>query len=199
MTVTLPDIDFRRIRPHNGSRDGGFEELCCQLAALDVESAAGTFIRKGLGADAGVECFHRQTSGREVGWQAKYFVKLGAPQVTQLDDSIATAIKRHPALTRYIVCLPIDLRDQRRGKTRSELDRWQAWLAKWKRRTRRGRRYGAVRIELWNRSRLVAQLTKTDPQSAGRLLYWFDELLFTPAWFRQKFEHARLTLAACRT
>lgn len=45
------NIDWSAIRPLNGSRADGFEELCAQLAR--AESPAGTcFVRKGV-PDAG--------------------------------------------------------------------------------------------------------------------------------------------------
>lgn len=50
--MALPDIDFKGIREHAGSRDRGFEELCCQLAAL-LPRSGGEFLCKGPGADAG--------------------------------------------------------------------------------------------------------------------------------------------------
>lgn len=43
------------IRALNGSQHYAFEELCCQLASLEPLMPGVSFIRKGLGADAGVE------------------------------------------------------------------------------------------------------------------------------------------------
>lgn len=54
--MSLPDIIFENIRPYDGSRYSGFEELCSQLASLE-SSPEYEFYRKGRGADAGVECF----------------------------------------------------------------------------------------------------------------------------------------------
>jgi hypothetical protein len=34
--VPLPNIRFQDIRPYEGSQNTGFEELCCQLAALET-------------------------------------------------------------------------------------------------------------------------------------------------------------------
>jgi hypothetical protein len=55
--MSLPDIDFFKIRLHRGSQDNAFEEFCCQLAALEPLPAGAMHYRKGPGADAGVECF----------------------------------------------------------------------------------------------------------------------------------------------
>ena len=73
--MSTPVIDWKAIRPLNGSRAKGFEELCAQLARS--ESPDGTrFERKGT-PDAGVECYTILSDGGEWGWQAKYFDSLG--------------------------------------------------------------------------------------------------------------------------
>ncbi len=190
--MPLPEIDFRRIRPHRGSQHHGFEELCCQIASLEPRSASDVFYRKGLGADAGVECFVRHVAGHETGWQAKWFFMFGDNQVAQLDKSIRQALAKHPRLKNYIVCLPIDLRDARRGRGRSELERWRAWARKWE---GRARRHGqSVSIELWGATLLAQRLTKNSPLYAGRVRYWFDDTCLDEEWFRQRFAESRASL-----
>ena len=78
-TVNMPSptIDFHSIRPHHGSQQTGFEEMVCQLAALEAADDA-PFHRKGAGADAGLECYRVEADGSETGWQAKYFFKFGS-------------------------------------------------------------------------------------------------------------------------
>lgn len=76
--MSSPDIRFDQIREHEGSRDRAFEELCCQLAALDPHPVGSVFYRKGRGRDAGLECFLRRSDGSEIGWQAKYHWKMDA-------------------------------------------------------------------------------------------------------------------------
>jgi hypothetical protein len=186
------EIDFQRIRLFGGSRQHGFEELCCQLASLELRPAGAVFYRKGLGADAGVECFLREADGAETGWQAKYFFGLGASQISQLDESINQAMTKHPRLDRYVVCIPFDLTDARVGQAKTELQRWQAWVRKWKGRASEKRR--KLTIELWSKSDFVEHLTRDDAQYAGRLAYWFDETVLTPAWFRERFENAKASL-----
>jgi site-specific DNA recombinase len=82
--MALPDINFQKIRAHRGSQDHGFEELCCQIASLEPRPASDTFYRKGIGADAGVECFAKHADQTETGWQVKWFWTFGASQITQL-------------------------------------------------------------------------------------------------------------------
>lgn len=127
------DLDFRTIRNHDSSQDAGFEELICQLAHLEVPENAKRFVRKdGAGVDAGVECFWILERGDEIAWQAKYFLEpLTTSQWSDISESVETAIKKHPKLTKYYICLPRDLNDSRkRGKhgkqVNSSLDIWDS-------------------------------------------------------------------------
>ncbi|WP_449472566.1 hypothetical protein [Sphingobium chungangianum] len=184
-----PTIDFRVIRPHHGSQHGGFEELTCQLAALENPSNA-PFHRKGAGADAGLECYRVEANGSETGWQAKYFFALGSGEASQLTDSFTRAIDRHPRLAHFIVCLPFNLSDGRIDGRTSERDRWDAWVE-----ARTSAIFPrVVTIELWDETQLIERLSRTDPRHAGRRQYWFDTLHFAPQWFRTRFQITRETL-----
>ncbi len=190
--MTSPSIDFRKIRPHHGSQDHGFEELCCQVVSLESRPASAVFYRKGLGADAGVECLVKYEDGSETGWQAKWFSTLGASQISQLDKSIKQALAKHWKLKRYIVCLPFNLRDARTGKSQSEQQRWDAWVKKWKDYARKDHR--SISIDLWDATLLIQRLTRNDPLHAGRLSYWFDQTTFDSFWFKQRFAAAKASL-----
>ncbi|OHV81302.1 ATP-binding protein [Ensifer sp. LCM 4579] len=188
------EIDYARIRPYGGSRDRGFEELVCQLASLEPHEPAAVFHRKGIGADGGVECFVRRPDRTETGWQAKYFFGLGAAQIGQLDKSIEQALEKHPRLNRFIVALPFDLKDARIGKKQTELQRWEAWTARWKGEAAKTGR--SLEFELWGASQLTERLSRNMPLYRGRAVFWFDETILTPLWFRQRFEMARAALGA---
>lgn len=172
--------DLLQIKALNGSQHFSFEELCCQLAALDPRPSDATFLRKGPGADAGVECYVRYSDGSETGWQAKFFDELGSSQLAQLTESFNQAIAKHPRLNRYFVCLPIDLKDGRVGKGKTEGQRWADW-----RKTRlaelRGR---SVDVQLLQATDLRERLYRNDPNYAGRMLFFFDERHLTPSWFQ---------------
>lgn len=193
-TVALPDIAFDKIRPHEGSRNGGFEELCAQLAALEPASASTSFFRKGRGGDAGVECFERRSDGTERGWQAKYLFSWDQSLSSQLSKSIRVALDKHPKLTDYVVCLPFDLPDVRPDKGQSAAQKWEAWKAKWeKTASEEGR---ALSISLWDKSGFSRRLAAEDPAYAGRLLYWFGTESLTTSWFEQQFGKAKAGLGS---
>jgi hypothetical protein len=181
MTLTL---DWKAVRPLDGSSASGFEELCSQLAR--VESPHGSrFERKGT-PDAGVECYTVLGDGSEWGWQAKYFDGLGDSQWSQLDDSVKTALEKHPLLVRYFICIPLDRPDGRIPGRQSAKERWDVHVTKWSGwATGRGM---AVEFIYWGRHELLERLSLT--QHAGRLKFWFDVHGFDGAWFQARLEEA---------
>ena len=184
--------DLLKIRAINGSQHFAFEELCCQLAALDPRPSNAKFIRKGPGADAGVECYVRYADGSEAGWQAKFFDGFGNSQLTQLTESFNQAIAKHPRLTCYFVCLPIDLKDGRVGRGKSEGQRWNDWCD-----ARLAELSGrSVDIQLLQATDLRERLYRNDPNYAGRMLFFFDEHHLTPSWFQTHFKSSCNILGA---
>lgn len=186
--------DLLKIRALNGSQHYAFEELCCQLASLEPKQLGTSFIRKGSGADAGVECFLLHADNTETGWQAKFFDCFKSVQASQLTESFTHAIEKHPRLTRYIVCLPIDLKDGRTGKEKSEGQRWRDWKSsRLKEVTKLGR---LMEIELWQATNIRERLYRQDPYYSGRMQFFFDEQHFSTDWFNRKFCIARDALGA---
>lgn len=123
------NLKWNDIRALDGSQNNGFEELCTQLARCHVP-ADSKFQRKGT-PDAGVECFAVFPDGSEWGWQAKYFDKMDDTQWSQLDKSVSSALEKHPRLTRYVVCVPLDLPDGRQAGKKSAMERWNERVEKW--------------------------------------------------------------------
>ena len=192
--MSLPDINFENIRPVDGSRHAGFEEMCCQLASMEPEASGENCHRKGHGGDAGVECYRRRADGTEVGWQAKYLFHWSNSLKTQLDRSIRTALNKHPQLVEYVVCLPFDLSDSRTRKGKTAREKWDAWCAKWKKFAAEQKR--DLTITLWGRSGLSTRLAREDPAYSGLLLYWFSRETLTAAWFKEQFGKARDSLGS---
>ena len=168
-------LDWKNIRPLNGGRDKGFEELCAQLARAERPSGS-TFVRKGT-PDAGVECYAVLRDGNEWGWQSKYFHKLGDSQWSQIDRSIRTALKKHPKLVRYFVCVPVDRADTRIEGRKSAKERWNDHVTKWS-------SWAAdlgmtVEFVYWGSHELLERLAR--PVHIGRLRFWFDVRRFDAA------------------
>lgn len=189
--MALPDINFENIRAHEGSLNSGFEELCTQLALLETPVQS-QFYRKGRGADAGVECYQKNLNGAEIGWQAKYLFNWDSNLESQLNDSIKTALAKHPQLIEYVVCLPFNLSDSRQGRGKSALDKWIAWKEKWiKHALDQGR---TLTISFWGKSELISRLSIDNAACGGRILYWFSKESLTHNWFVQQFERSKAAL-----
>ena len=180
----MTTIDWRAIRPYKGSRSRGFQQLCVELA-MGEKSQNANFRIPG-DPDGGVDCYEILEDGAERGWQAKYFESLGDSQFSQMDESVRTALMRHPRLTRYIICMPQDLADPRIEGRAYAQDRWNRHVAKW---TQWAKKRGMdVEFEMWGESWLVSLLTKG--KNAGRRFYWFNDSVFDQEWFEARLREA---------
>jgi hypothetical protein len=177
-------IAWSHLRPLDGSLPRAFEELCCQLAAVESMPVTSRFVRKAA-PDAGVECYWRQFDGQEHGWQAKFFINpLGASQWQQLDESVRTALAKHPKLTLYTVCIPRDREDPRRPNEEWFMDKWNERVAKWEGWALDTGR--AVEFSYWGTSEFLFRLSREEHR--GRRFFWFNENVFTPRWFREQLD-----------
>ena len=183
----MNDINWWAIRPLNGSQHEGFEELCAQLARSEIPDNA-RFVRKAP-PDAGVECYATFPDGSEWGWQAKYFNTLDSSQWAQLDDSVKTALKKHPRLVRYYVCVPLDLPDARRPDQKSARQKWEEHVVKWKRWA--AETGMSVDFVWWGSHELLTRLTC--PEHSGRVRYFFDVKRFDRPWFEARLDEALKT------
>jgi hypothetical protein len=174
------EINFSKIRTHDGSKNSGFEELICQLAHLQQPENGKKFIRKeGAGGDAGVECYWVLDDESEIGWQVKYFPDgMNSSRWQQIDESVSTALEKHPDLNHYIVSLPLDKADSRKkGRGGKQVvtveDEWIKHIKKWGKQAQAlGRE---IEFSYWGKHEICTFLTIDDPLYSGRVLYWFNE------------------------
>lgn len=176
----MKTLDWTALRPHKGTQHAAFEELCCQLASREAVPPGSIFHRLGT-PDGGVEGYHRDPSGDEWGFQAKFIQSLGESQLDQIDGSVKRALHTHPKLKRLTICMPIDLPDPR-GPNISATDRWNKRVEKWK-------RWAAdldrdVNFDKWGEFEIRDRLTKAEHH--GRLHYWFSKEVLTQVWFEQR-------------
>jgi hypothetical protein len=182
-------VDFRAMASRNGSQEAAFEEFCCQIARRYPEVPDGSeFIRyRGAGGDGGVECIWRLPNGDEWGWQAKYIFNLQRVKAA-LDESVATAIKLHPKLTQYFICLPFDLTGPTARPGKSQRERFDDYRAEWEAHARaEGLR---TSFSLLTPSTLLDDLHSFDPEG-GRLRYWFDATVLGDDWFKRHLEEVK--------
>lgn len=173
-------LAWTSLRTWNGTQQGAFEELCCQLAECESVPDASLFFRKGT-PDAGVECYWKLPGGEERGWQAKFF--LSTPEQSQwkqIDDSVETALRTHPALVQYVVCVPINRADPRVERQKWFMDKWNDHVTKWRQRaTTSGMNVDFI---YWGEHEIFQRLTGDEHR--GRMFFWFHQELLTNEWFK---------------
>ncbi len=179
-------VDWQNLRPFNGSQQAAFEELCCQLAAYEPVREGSKFTRKAP-PDAGVECFWTLPTGDEWGWQAKFFLSPpDARQWRQIDESVKKALDKHPRLTRYTICLPIDRPDPRVDEQRWFLDKWNERVQTWQ---GWGQEKGmSVEFDYWGKHEIFERLSRDEHR--GRYFFWFNRELLSQKWFEDRLEEA---------
>jgi hypothetical protein len=184
-------LEWSKLRPWEGSQEKAFEELCCQLAGAEKMLGACIFTRKGA-PDAGIECFWTLSNGEEWAWQAKFFFQMQEVQWRELDESVEQALGKHPKMTQYCICLPIDFPDPRivhprTGKRKKfAQDSWDSRVQKWRQlAVKLGRRVDFVK---WGQHEILNRLT--EDEHLGRRLFWFNEQWFGQEWFRKRVEEA---------
>lgn len=175
-------VDFETIRPLDGSQRKGFEELCCQLARLWTQehTESAQFKVKG-DPDAGVECYAIPDDGSIIGWQAKYFnTPPSSEQLEQVTKSFKTALKKHPQLSQYIVCIPVDRADPRIDDRTDYMERWETKVESWEQyASDEGR---DIDIKYWGYSELIDLLSHDALR--GRQYFWFNEEGLTEQFIR---------------
>jgi hypothetical protein len=185
-------INWQNLRSWNGSQQSAFEELCCQLASYEKTAVGSVFIRKGA-PDAGVECFWSLPSLDELAWQAKFFLSVDESQWKQLDESVGTALNKHPHLISYTVCLPIDRQDPRIDRQKWFMDKWKERVEKWQGWAQS--KGMAVSFHYWGEHEIFERLTREEHR--GRYLFWFNAELFNQHWFQSRL-HETIANAGAR-
>lgn len=171
-------LRWKDIKTFNNSQNNAFEELVCQLAREEDIESKKEFYRV-ASPDGGVEAYCILGNGDEYGWQAKYFSSMGISQWNQLKESFETALRTHPNLKKYFVCLPLDRQDPRRIGQMWSMDRWNEKVLEWVDYAKaKGRE---VSFEYWGSSELIHRLSQE--KHAGRKLFWFSQEDFSDMWF----------------
>ena len=175
-------LDWSKLRVLNRTQQSSFEILCCQLADADAAADGAKLIRKAA-PDGGVECFYAYADGSERAFQAKFFRDVpDEGQWKQLDKSVQRALKTHPLLARYVICLPRDREDPRVPGQQWFMDKWKVREAKWETWARDAGK--DVTFEYWGEHEIVSRLSRDEHR--GRRFFWFDEEAFTRAWFEER-------------
>ena len=184
MSLSLPDVDFRRIRPFgpSASRAAGFEELACILLERLRKWSDGTSFERFGSPDGGREGRATLPDGRVCAWQAKYLFRFDSSAAHQVERSFRRALDAETALCHYLVVFPIDLPAGDTGQRNSAHSRWATKVEEWK---EMANEHGkTVEFEFVGQHELLEALL--NPARSGLVRYWFDESFMDNDWFRQQ-------------
>jgi hypothetical protein len=176
-------IRLRGIRAHEGSQARAWEELTYQLRPDPHPGHVET--RKTRAPDGGVEWYEIYADGHQEGFQAKFNENLEDALGGMLESVKAVATRR-PDMTRLTFVVPYDFTDAASGRSKSDQDRWNDAVERWKKDVE-----GADRLsfDIIRAGDIIDALSRT--KHAGRRAYWFNELELTDDWFAQRWAEAK--------
>lgn len=125
---------WERLQTYGASSEKSFEMLCNQLFENWCRKEFGTSIKSfhvvnGSGGDGGVESYAELHDNTIVGLQAKWFRNsIDSNQIGQIRNSVKTAMKIRPNITKYIICIPRDLASSTGKGLKTEAKRWNDFI-----------------------------------------------------------------------
>ena len=108
-------MDWTKFNSYGESKNHAFEVMCNmifnKMVKLEYKEKINHFAYvNGSGGDGGVEAYCELKDGTVIAIQSKWFLnRLESSQFTQLQNSLDTAIKVRPNISKYIICIPRDL------------------------------------------------------------------------------------------
>lgn len=184
-------MNWQHFQTYNESSTRAFEAMCNQLFELWInreykDSKKSFVVVNGAGGDGGVESYATLEMDNEIGVQAKWFPdNIATSQFNQIKGSILTALEVHPKLIKYIVCIPRDLSNLKKGKDgkiirETEYSKWDKIIKDIK------VAYPNVEIILWGDHALETQLQFAE--AAGVRRYWFEKDELTKETIQYSFD-----------
>ncbi len=164
-------MNWTRFNTYGESENDAFETMCNQLFENWCNETYGEKIKEfvinnGSGGDGGVESYALLEDNIIIGLQVKWFPsRIDNSQINQIKKSFETTIKIRNTIKKYIVCIPRDLSNVTGRSDNCEKKRWDDFVDAVK------KTHANVEIELWNESRLLLELQKTN--NKGKYIYWF--------------------------
>ena len=182
-------MNWANFKKYNDAPTKAFEILCNQLfenwcKEQYTSELASFHVVNGAGGDGGVESYAVLSDGKIIGLQAKWFPdSITSNQMGQIKNSINTALKMRPQITRYIVCVPRDLASLTGKGDNTEDKRWEDMKSEVL------KDYPDLILDLWNETRLTQELQRDC--SAGILKFWFERAEISEESVRFSFEKSK--------
>ena len=169
-------INFEHIRATPKSKNDSFESMSIILFKSNccVTEGSSFFSLRGAGGDGGVEAYYKSPQGNIFAVQAKYFFRLDNTTLSQIKNSLTTAIDNYPLLVEYWIYLPFDLTGPtgRSKPGNSEIEKYEKWQDETK------VKYPNLKIKLISAELIREQIIKFD-STGGFASYWFGNNILT--------------------
>jgi len=187
-------MNWVKFSSHGESNNRAFEIMCNQLFELwckeEYENELENFVFvNGSGGDGGLESYGTLKNGDIIAVQAKWFRdKLQNLQFNQICNSFKTAMKVHPEIKKYIVCIPRDLGGKKVVKDgniaeNTEFCRWTKLCESLKSSN------PDVELVLWDETTIQQKLTGSGVQ--GIYKYWFENTIVFDEQFSLSLERIK--------
>lgn len=173
------EVRLREIRSHEGSQARAWEELTYQLRPPTGDDHVET--RKTRAPDAGVEWYEVYADGHQEGFQAKFHANL-EDALSGMRESVDAVSNKRPSLTKLTFVLPYDFTDSGTAGTKTDQDRWDDAVARWRTDFPAASHIEFATIRAGD---ITAKLTLKE--HAGRREYWFHGLEITDDWLKSRF------------
>lgn len=194
-------MNWQHFQTYNEAATRAFEAMCNQLFELWInreykDTKQSFVVVNGAGGDGGVESYATLVNGQEVGVQAKWFPdSITTSQFNQIKNSILTALEVHPNLKEYIVCVPRDLSNLKKGKDgkvvlETEYSKWDKIVTEIK------SNCPEIEVILWGDHDLEGKLQYAE--AAGVRRYWFEKEELTKEAIQYSFDKQKLGWMAQR-
>lgn len=176
---------------YGGSYQNSFETLCNQLFERYLSRNYPTSINEfkvinGAGGDGGIEAYGKLSNGNFVAIQSKWFTQaLENSQITQIKNSITTALNIRPNIIEYIICIPHNVSSIKIGRGKkptvnSEDERIKNFEKEIK------VSLPNVKITWWFEQTILNELQF--PENEGVNKYWFEKEIIHSSFLKDKFE-----------
>lgn len=183
-------MNWTKFDTHGESSNHAFEVMCNLIFEDWCKEEYGddlvqfSFVN-GSGGDGGVEAYGVLKNGDAIAVQSKWFPdKIETSQLSQIKNSLKTALEIRPNIKMYIVCVPRDFGSKRKvskGVSKNnEESRWNDFVEYCH------KNYPDVEIMRWDETTIQKKLTKSSLQGINK--YWFSNTTIFDDRFRISYQ-----------
>lgn len=164
-------MDWNRFNTFNESKEKAFEIFSNQIFKFYCEKnykqdMNNFVVINGAGGDGGIEAYAELSNNKIIAIQSKcFFYRIDSSEITQIRNSIKTAIKVRDNIQKYIVSIPRDLANKKKGVVNYERKKINDLFNEFKDTN--------IEFELWGEFELFDYIVKNN-ELTGVHKFWFD-------------------------